>query len=31
MHLLLFFKRDAIFLTFNLIDKVIYTKLLDLL
>jgi hypothetical protein len=31
MHLLLFFKKDTIFLTFNLINKVIYTKLLNLL
>jgi hypothetical protein len=31
MHLLLFLKRDAIFLTFNLVNKVVYIKLLNLL
>jgi hypothetical protein len=30
MHLLLFLKRGAIFLTLKLVDKVVYAKLLNL-
>jgi hypothetical protein len=31
MHLLLFLKRGAVFLTPELVDKVVYAKLLNLL